>query len=66
MTTVGGYEIEGPLGEGGMGVVYRARDVTLDRPVAVKVIRPEGLTPEALQRFGAVSVMIEVSLFRFK
>lgn len=32
------YEIESLLGQGGMGSVYRARDKTLDRPVAIKVI----------------------------
>lgn len=35
------YTIERLLGQGGMGAVYLARDVTLDRPVAVKVISPE-------------------------
>lgn len=35
------YTIERLLGQGGMGAVYLARDVTLDRPVAIKVINPE-------------------------
>src|SRR6516165_8341121 len=46
------YEILSPLGAGGMGEVYRARDARLDRNVAIKVL-PERLadSPEALTRF---------------
>src|SRR5207245_4769787 len=51
-TRLGPYEIIAPLGAGGMGEVYRARDTRLGREVALKVI-PDRLKndPEALARF---------------
>jgi serine/threonine protein kinase len=48
----GRYEIESPIGVGGMGTVYRARDVELDEQVAIKTLRPELVTDETLvERF---------------
>src|SRR5215204_3795219 len=51
-TRIGSYEVLGKLGEGGMGEVYRARDTTLNRDVAIKVL-PElfALDAERLARF---------------
>jgi tetratricopeptide (TPR) repeat protein len=50
-TKIADYEILGTLGEGGMGIVYRARDATLDREIAIKVIRPAALGENAAERF---------------
>jgi Tol biopolymer transport system component len=51
-TKLGPYEIQSPLGAGGMGEVYRARDTRLDRRVAIKIL-PQHLSDnsEAKQRF---------------
>ena len=51
-TKLGPHEIQAPLGAGGMGEVYRARDTRLERTVAIKVL-PEHLStnPESKQRF---------------
>src|SRR5882672_6844760 len=51
-TRLGPYEIVGPLGEGGMGEVYRARDTRLGRDVAIKALPPAlDADPERLSRF---------------
>jgi serine/threonine protein kinase len=51
-TQLGPYEVNAPLGAGGMGEVYRARDARLDRDVAIKVL-PEAVArdPHRLARF---------------
>jgi serine/threonine protein kinase len=51
-TRLGAYEITAPIGEGGMGQVYRARDTKLDRDVAIKIL-PEAFACDAdrLARF---------------
>src|SRR6185369_8202727 len=51
-TRLGAYEILTPIGAGGMGEVYRARDTRLGREVAIKVVSDSLVTdPDALARF---------------
>ena len=52
-TQLGPYEIQSPIGAGGMGEVYRAHDVRLDRIVAIKILPASFATdPDRLQRFA--------------
>jgi serine/threonine protein kinase len=45
------YEVEREIARGGMGMVFLAREVVLDRQVAIKVIRPELATARAAEKF---------------
>ena len=51
-TTIKHYEVESSIGKGGMGVMYRARDSRINRPVALKVLKSELVSdPDRRQRF---------------
>ena len=50
-TRLGVYEIVAPIGAGGMGEVYRAKDTRLDRTVALKILPPRYAAGEMRERF---------------
>ena len=54
LTLANRYDVQARLGQGGMGVVYRAHDRALDEAVAIKVLRPEvAHSIELAERFRA-------------
>jgi serine/threonine-protein kinase len=55
---ISGYEIERELGRGGMGVVYLARQVPLDRRVALKMLLPEACSELQRRRFHSEAEII--------
>ena len=48
---LGQYQLEEKIGEGAMGIVYRARHAFLPRPTAIKLLRPETTSRRFLERF---------------
>jgi serine/threonine-protein kinase len=57
--TLGDFEIERRLGRGGMGEVYLARQISLNRPVALKVLRPDlAAKPTYLTRFESEATAV--------
>ena len=74
-TFEGKYRIDAPLGEGGFGVVYRAQDLDVGRPVAVKLLKPDDgqhYHPKTVARFrreaaavGALRSQFSARLFDY-
>ncbi len=50
-TLLGPYRVLAPIGAGGMGEVYRARDTKLDRDIALKILPPDIASVETMRRF---------------
>jgi serine/threonine-protein kinase len=57
--TIGGYRLVRELGSGGMGTVYEAVDIMLERSVAIKMLRPEiASQPDLIERFRAEAITL--------
>lgn len=57
--TIGNYQIQTLVGEGGMGTVFKGLDLMLERAVAIKVLRPElARQPQLVERFRAEAVTL--------
>ena len=51
---IGAYRVDAEIGRGGMGIVYRATQLTLNRPVALKILDPRlAADPSFVERFSA-------------
>ena len=50
LVQIGGYEIVGKLGDGGLGTVYKARQISMSRDVALKVLHKKWLTDEEFKK----------------
>ena len=51
MTRIAHYQLQGELGKGGMGTVYKGIDTRTDTPVAIKYLRPELIDSHLIERF---------------
>ncbi|MCI0640941.1 MAG: serine/threonine-protein kinase [Gemmataceae bacterium] len=58
----GDFEVLEIIGAGGMGVVYKARQISLNRIVALKMIRPGGRTPDDIERFLRAEAAVAANL----
>ncbi len=59
MEQISGYKLINKIGEGGMAIVYRGLQVSLDRPVAIKILQKKlADQPTVLERFTRESLII--------